>query len=102
MIFCTCIYAPVCEELAFRKSIRDVINNKYLYVLASGLIFGLLHVIGFISTPLDLLYLIPYSSLGIVFALLYYRTNNIFSSITIHAMHNALSVLVYLLLGGLV
>lgn len=102
MIFCTCIYAPVCEELTFRKSIRDVIDNKYLYVLVSGLIFGLLHIIGFISTPLDLLYLIPYGSLGIVFALLYYRTNNIFSSITIHAMHNALSVLVYLLLGGLV
>ncbi|UKI26986.1 MAG: CPBP family intramembrane metalloprotease [Bacilli bacterium] len=97
MIFCTCIYAPVCEELTFRKSIRDVIDNKYLYVLVSGLIFGLLHVIGFISTPLDLLYLIPYGSLGIVFLLLlYYRTNNIFSSITIHAMHNALSVLVYL------
>ena len=101
MIFSTVIYAPICEELTFRKSIKDAINNKYIYILTSGLLFGFLHIVSYINTPLDLVYLIPYASLGIVFATLYYKTNNIFSTITIHAMHNALSVLVYLSLGGL-
>ena len=99
--FSTVIYAPICEELTFRKSIKDAINNKYIYILTSGLLFGFLHIVSYINTPLDLVYLIPYASLGIVFATLYYKTNNIFSTITIHAMHNALSVLVYLSLGGL-
>lgn len=101
MIFSTVIYAPICEELTFRKSIKDAIKNKWLYILVSGLLFGYLHIASYINTPLDLIHIIPYSSLGIVFALLYYKTDNIFSTITVHAMHNLLSVLVYILLGGL-
>jgi membrane protease YdiL (CAAX protease family) len=97
MIFNTVIYAPFTEELTFRKSIKDAIKNKWLYVLISGLVFGGLHIISYITTPTDLIYLIPYGSLGIVFALLYYKTDNVFSTITMHAMHNFLAVIVYLL-----
>lgn len=97
MIFNTVIYAPLTEELAFRKSIRDAIHNKWLYVLISGLVFGMLHIVSYITTWTDLIYLIPYSCLGISFALLYYKTNNIFSSMTMHAIHNLLAVIIYLL-----
>lgn len=97
MIFNTVIYAPITEELAFRKSIKDVTNNKWLYVLTSGLIFGLLHIISYINNVSDLVYLIPYGALGITFALLYYKTNNIFSTIMMHAIHNSLAVIVYLI-----
>ena len=97
MIFQTLIYAPFTEELIFRKSIFDIGLSKWVYALMSGLIFGLLHIISYISTPTDLLYLIPYSSLGIAFALLYKKTDNIFSSISMHFLHNSLSVIVYLL-----
>ena len=45
MIFSTVIYAPICEELTFRKSIKDAINNKYIYILTSGLLFGFLHIV---------------------------------------------------------
>lgn len=97
MIFNTVIYAPLTEELSFRKSIKDCTSKKWIYVLVSGLVFGMLHIITYISSPIDLVYLIPYSALGIVFALLYHKTNNIFSTITMHAMHNLLAVIVYLL-----
>lgn len=101
MVFCTCIYAPIVEEITFRKSIREAINNKWVYVFVSGFIFGFLHIASSISSVCDLLYLFPYSSLGCAFALLYYKTNNIFSSICVHAMHNFLSVIIYILLGGM-
>lgn len=97
MIFNTVIYAPFTEELTFRKSIKDAINNKWVYVLVSGLVFGMLHIVSYITNWTDLIYLIPYGSLGVMFALLYYKTDNIFSSITMHAIHNLLAVLVYLL-----
>lgn len=97
MIFNTIIYAPITEELAFRKSIKDAIKNKWIYILTSGIIFGLMHVISYINSPIDLIYLIPYSSLGIAFSMLYYKTNNIFSTITMHALHNSLAVIVYLI-----
>lgn len=97
MIFNTVIYAPITEELAFRKSIKDAITNKWIYVITSGLIFGLLHISSYITNWTDLIYLIPYSSLGIAFALLYHKTNNIFSTITMHALHNLLTITLYLI-----
>lgn len=100
MIFSVSIYAPLTEELIFRKSIRDIINNKYVYILISGLIFGFLHISSSISSIIDLLYLIPYSSLGIAFAYTYYKTNNIFSTIMLHSMHNTIAIILYLL-GGI-
>ena len=97
MIFNTCIYSPIAEELVFRKNIKDCTNNKWIYILVSGLLFSLLHIINYINSPLSLLYLIPYGSLGIIFSYLYYKTDNIYSTITIHAIHNILAIIIYLL-----
>lgn len=97
MLFNTVIYAPLTEELTFRKSIKDAISNKWLYIIISGLVFGMLHIASYITTPIDLVYLIPYGALGISFAMLYYKTDNIFSTISMHAMHNLLAVIVYML-----
>jgi hypothetical protein len=101
MAFEVSIYAPIIEELIFRKSIRNITNNKWVYVLLSGLIFGGLHVVSSISSPLDLLYIIPYGALGIAFAYSYYKNNNIFSTITMHMMHNTLSFVILIIAGNL-
>ena len=95
MTFQILIYAPLTEELIFRKSIRDIFNNKIIYAIISGIIFGGLHAITSITNLTSLLYLIPYCSLGIVFGLLYAKTDNIFSTITAHIFHNFLALLVY-------
>ena len=102
MIFSVAIYAPFVEEIIFRKNIFDSVisfgDNKftrYLYVLISGLIFASLHVLGMTNTYLDYLFIIPYSSLGIAFALLYNKTGNIFCSISMHSMHNIVAVIGY-------
>lgn len=97
MLFQLAIYAPLTEELIFRKSIKDITKNKYLYLFLTGLIFGSLHVLSSLKTPLDLLYLIPYCSLGATFGYIYYKTNNIYSTITIHAIHNTFAFILYLL-----
>jgi len=105
MLFSVAIYAPFIEEIIFRKNIFDCVvsfrDNKftrYLYVLISGLIFASLHVLGMTNTYLDYLYIIPYSSLGIAFALLYNKTGNIFCSISMHAMHNIVAAIGYFMI----
>ena len=98
MLFELMIYAPITEELIFRKSIKDIINDKKIYPIISGFIFGLLHIISSTNNPLTLLYIIPYGSLGYIFAKLYKKTDNIFSSITIHSIHNTLTLILYLIL----
>ena len=98
MAFQVMLYAPISEEIIFRKSIDKIFKNKYLYILMSGLIFGGLHVVSSVTSLVDCLYLLPYCSLGFVFALLYKNTNsNIFSTITAHSFHNTLALLLYLI-----
>ena len=99
MIFSVSIYAPLTEELIFRKSIRDIIDNKYIYIITSGILFALAHVATHISSVLDILYIIPYASLGITFAYTYYKTKNIFSSIILHSIHNSVAIILYLIAG---
>ena len=97
MVINTCIFAPLTEELTFRKSIKDAINNKWIYILTSGLLFGLIHIVAYISKPIHLVYLIPYGALGIIFAYTYHKTQNIYSTITMHAIHNTVAIIIYLL-----
>ena len=98
MLFTAGILAPIAEELTFRKGVSKIFKNKWVYATASGLIFGLLHVIGS-GNILEYLYVIPYGSLGFFFAITYYDTKSIYPSIIMHAIHNSalilLSIFVY-------
>lgn len=106
MIFSVSIYAPFVEEIIFRKSIKEIIPGnhfitKYLYILISGLIFAGMHLLGQITSPLDYLFLIPYGALGIAFAALYHKTDNIFSTIIMHSLHNTATIILYFTIGGI-
>lgn len=95
------IIGPIVEELVFRKSFRDVFKNKWIYLFASGIIFGALHVIlSPINSIIDYLYLVPYCSMGLSFAYMYYKTDNIMTSLSMHIFHNLLNVISTLLLGA--
>ncbi len=100
------VFAPIVEELVFRKGFKKALNNKHLFAIATGLLFGLVHVTSSIQTASDLImliYLIPYSSLGIAFGYLYYETDNIYSSLFVHSLHNAIIILeliIIMLVGG--
>lgn len=87
--------APFVEEIVFRKTFKEAIKNKYLFIILSGIAFGLIHVISTYETLIDLLYIIPYGIFGSVFAYMYYKTNTIFSSMSMHFIHNSFLLLVY-------
>ena len=83
------VFAPINEEIIFRKVFKDNIKNELIFVLVAGFIFGYLHVSGASSIE-QFLYIIPYSSLGISFAIMYNKTNTVFTSISMHMFHNTL------------
>ena len=89
--FSACIFAPFTEEIIFRKSLRKVFNSNTLFIIISGLLFGLIHNISAIGTT-QMLYIIPYGLFGCAFAYMYVKTNSIFVSITFHCFHNTLLV----------
>ena len=69
--------------------------GNYIYSLRSDPKFYN-HVISSVTDIVSLIYLVPYCSLGIAFGLLYAKSDNIFSSIVVHALHNFLALLLYL------
>lgn len=96
-LFTTCICAPLGEELAYRKTIGKIFDNKKVAIVMSGLIFGLAHVLGTYEGITDLLYVLPYGVFGSVFMYMYLDSKTIWSTITIHFMHNAILMISYLI-----
>lgn len=99
-------FGPFLEELVFRYGFRKAFNKEIFYALFSAFVFGGLHVItaldeftiaNILSHIHEFLFIIPYGSLGFFFAKAYYETDNIFSSVVPHMLHNSLSVLLILI-----
>ena len=57
------ILAPFNEEMVFRKTLKDIFNQKWIFVICSFLLFGGAHVINNATNILDYLYIIPYGAL---------------------------------------
>lgn len=93
-----CLFGPFNEEIVFRKAIKDVIKNKYLFVFLSFLLFGGAHVISSAKNIVDFLYIIPYGTLGAVFAIAYNKTDTVFTSTAFHMVHNTLLFMISVLI----
>ena len=93
----TSFYAPLVEEVTFRLSIKKFLNNKYLYILISGILFGALHVINDYTNILNMLFILQYGALGICLAKAYYDSKNIYVSISMHFIQNFMSSILILL-----
>ena len=98
---------PFLEELVFRFCFRKAFTKEIPYALFCAFIFGLLHVLtafesftltSFLTHASELLFIVPYGSLGYFFAKAYYETDNIFSSVIPHILHNTFSVLLILIM----
>lgn len=86
------VFAPIMEELIFRKTIygvgRELINPTGA-MLISALLFGLAHN--------DNKYLLVYSALGLVLCWLYKRTGSIKVNMIAHGLFNGITMALALL-----
>ena len=98
------IIAPITEELVFRQSIRSMINNKWVFIILSGLIFGFMHTIASLKDVADFLYIIPYSIPGCFFAYMLYEEDNVLVPMTFHVIHNSMAIILLIIskLAGIV
>ena len=94
MIINAGILAPFNEEIVFRKTLYDVFGKyKWVFVILAFLLFGYAHVMSVAKVWTDYLYIIPYGVLGGAFALAYYKTDNFFTSVILHMVHNTILIL---------
>lgn len=95
----TIIVAPILEELVFRLSFRKIFaHTNILFILFSGLLFGSMHVLGSCTELVDLLFIIPYSIPGFIFAYILSKSDNICVPISLHMFHNSIMMLLQILL----
>ena len=81
-LLCAVILAPIAEELFFRKAMIDRLSAYHPTdaILLSALLFGLIH-----GNLTQFLYAFP---LGVLFGIIYYRTQNIGYTIVLHVVIN--------------
>lgn len=97
MLLTSSITTPIVEEGIFRLGIGNAIKNKYLFIVVSGLVFGLLHIFPTdLSLPYALITSIPYVSIGMTLAYIYKKEDNIYHSILQHGINNFISMILFI------
>lgn len=91
LLLTSVIYAPIAEELLFRGCLRKLIKNDKIFILVSGITFGLWHVVGHDQSLIQYLYVFTYSTMGIGLSYVYSKTNNLMTNIGMHFIHNVLA-----------
>ena len=98
MIVSAVLFAPFLEETIFRFSFRKIFKNDLIFIILSGLVFGGLHVIGSFNNLIDLIYIIPYSIPGVIFAYTLVKSKNIFVPMSLHFFHNGIMIFIQIVL----
>lgn len=88
MMFQTLIYSPIVEGITFRKVFKDAINNKWLFIIISGFVFGLYHIIYNMTSLSQILLMLPYFVVGMLYAGAYSKTYNIYSAFIATFVYN--------------
>lgn len=88
------IIGPMLEEYIFRFLPSKFIKNQLLYVLISSIIFAGMHVI---NDPNPFYYIWYYLPLSLYFGYRYYKTENLFVTISMHSFNNLIATLALLI-----
>lgn len=100
MLIATILFAPVVEELVFRKSLFTLLKKypAWVSIIASAFLFSAIHMF---STPINKWFLviyIPYFLCGLALAGIYKGTKeNIYASIFAHMLNNLIACLIIIL-----
>jgi uncharacterized protein len=95
--FVVCVLAPLCEEILFRGFVFQALRSLgvWLAALISGSIFGLIHITNFVgsdeSTALAAASIVTLVALGTIFALVFWKTDSLLPTITLHAINNSVA-----------
>ena len=91
------IVAPLVEEMLFRYGLRKVTGKTKYFPLITAILFGGVHTLAGIGLSLkELLFILPYGSLGYAFGYLYNKSDNIVSTIVSHSIHNTIVFIIIL------
>ena len=101
MFISAALLGPICEELMYRKGLMGIIKKEEISVIISSVLFSLVHIIssfGSYNLISLILMFLSYFISGLAFALIYYKTKNIWYSTFAHMIYNTIAMLSILVL----
>lgn len=101
VFFKTLIFSSIAEELVFKQSIKDVVDNNIIFIIVSTILYSTMNIAYTSATGFALIAnIIPYALFAILSGILYIKyKNNIYVVMTIKVFYNLIPFAI-LLLGG--
>ena len=85
----TIFYYPVIEELVFKKTFADIIKNKWIFVIFTGILNAVFEIFLIASTnSMYLILVVPISLFYMSFSYMYYKTKSVFTPIFFRMIYN--------------
>ena len=79
---------PILETLVFNKSLKDIINSKWAFILCSSLFFWLVNIMAIDFKPTTIIATMSCFTTSIVINYFYYKEDNISSIIIVKMIYN--------------
>ncbi len=88
LLLSTTLYYPIIEELVFKKTFKDIIDNKWLFVFISAFSNAFFAYAFSITNIKTLIYVVPCTVFYMGLSYSYYKTNNVFIPIVYRIIYN--------------
>lgn len=98
LIFKTMMFSVIVEELIFKKTVRNIIDNNILFIVISSLLYGFANVIFTkIGSPIILMEAIPYIVISVITGILYIKSNNLGLVMLVKFSYNIIPLMVVIM-----
>lgn len=98
LCFSMLLFSPLIEEVAMTIATRQLIENKWIYLISCGLLCGIMYVA--FSSGSSYWFILPYFFQEVIWAYAYLKSKNTLVPIGIHFIQNFIAVLTYATLIG--
>ena len=96
-VLSTLFYYPMIEELVFKMSFKEIIKNKWMFIIVTGIFNAFFQIVFSITNSTDLLYILPYSVFYGSLSYIYYKTDNIIYPIIFRICYNLIPCVIYVI-----
>lgn len=76
------------EQIVFRKVFKDILQNKYFFIIFSSLVYAFCQIGYNISSTNDLFTLIPFAFAGIILSVSYEKSNNLITPCVVYLFYD--------------
>lgn len=94
LMLLTCLYYPVVEGIVFRKTIRDVIDNKWIFIIFSSLFYFFFNIVYTSMSFATIMSSICCITTMMILSYIYWKNNNFSITVIILMLYNLIISLI--------